>query len=150
MTQTAMLTGGCLCNAVRFAFPTASVFDAGYCHCRECQRASGAPVIAFANVPSTAFHITAGTPRRYASSAQAVRGFCGACGAQLFCAPADGAGHIAVNTGCLDDPEAPATRPRLHMFAGARLSWLTIADDLPRFSDNRLTDPGTRPRKPGG
>ena len=36
------VTGGCLCGAVRFA---ARVYlkDAYYCHCRMCQKSSGAP-----------------------------------------------------------------------------------------------------------
>jgi hypothetical protein len=144
MNDSLRLEGGCLCGQVRFGFAAGAVFDAGYCHCRMCQRASGAPVIAFANVPAADFAVIAGVPQLYESSPGVVRGFCGTCGAQLYCAPADGTGHVAVNTGCLDDPEAPAVRPRLHMFAGQQLSWLALADDLPRFADNRLTDPSSR------
>jgi hypothetical protein len=144
MNESLRLAGGCLCGRVRFAFAADAVFDAGYCHCRMCQRASGAPVIAFANVPAADFAVTAGAPRVYDSSPGVVRGFCPDCGAQLYCAAADGGGHVAVNIGCLDDPEAPATRPRLHMFAGQQLSWLGLQDALPRFADNRLTDPATR------
>lgn len=36
--------GGCLCGALRYALSGPSI-DAGYCHCRFCQRASGAPVV---------------------------------------------------------------------------------------------------------
>src|SRR6202035_3322444 len=43
-------TGRCLCGAVRYKLESAP-FDAGYCHCRICQLASGAPVMAFATVP---------------------------------------------------------------------------------------------------
>jgi hypothetical protein len=144
MNKSLPLEGGCLCGQVRFGFSAGAVFDAGYCHCRMCQRASGAPVIAFANVPAADFAVTAGAPRLYASSPGVVRAFCGTCGAQLYCAPAGGTGHVAVNIGCLDDPEAAAIRPRLHMFAGQQLNWLALRDNLPRFADNRLTDPATR------
>ena len=37
------VTGGCLCGAVRYEVE-AYLHNAFYCHCRMCQRASGAPV----------------------------------------------------------------------------------------------------------
>ena len=39
------LVGGCLCGAVRYR--AARMARAGLCHCRMCQKASGAPVVAF-------------------------------------------------------------------------------------------------------
>jgi hypothetical protein len=53
--------GGCLCGAVRYrieALPT----DIAYCHCRMCQKASGAPAMAWATVPASAFAWTRGRP----------------------------------------------------------------------------------------
>ena len=38
-------TGACLCGSLRYAI-TAPPIDAGYCHCRLCQRSAGAPVLA--------------------------------------------------------------------------------------------------------
>jgi len=49
-----ILTGGCLCGDVRYRI-TAAPVEALYCHCRMCQRAHGAPVIAWLTVPVTAF-----------------------------------------------------------------------------------------------
>jgi hypothetical protein len=54
-------TGRCLCGAVRYKLESAP-FDAGYCHCRICQLASGAPVMAFATIPRSDYVITSGTP----------------------------------------------------------------------------------------
>lgn len=43
--------GGCLCGRVRFRV-TAEALDSGYCHCRMCQRNSGAPTVAWAQLSS--------------------------------------------------------------------------------------------------
>ena len=44
-----VLTGGCQCGAIRFAMsvppPKVSI-----CHCRMCQKASGAPFASFADI----------------------------------------------------------------------------------------------------
>ena len=37
--------GGCLCGTIRYRLMSEPV-DPGYCHCRMCQRFSGAPVMA--------------------------------------------------------------------------------------------------------
>ena len=39
--------GGCLCGKVRFQL-AGDPFDAGWCHCRNCQLASGSPAMVFA------------------------------------------------------------------------------------------------------
>ena len=76
-----ILTGGCLCGEVRYRI-TAAPVEALYCHCRMCQRAHGAPVIAWLTVPLAAFEVSSGNPVAYRSSAKAFRHFCGACGWQ--------------------------------------------------------------------
>lgn len=77
-------SGGCACGAVRYEFRS-TLFDAGWCHCRICQRVSGAPAMAFASVPPDDLVITEGaeTVRRCASSEFGRREYCGACGTPL-------------------------------------------------------------------
>ena len=53
------LTGGCLCGEVRYRITQAPV-EALYCHCRMCQRAHGASVIAWLTVPLAAFECRQG------------------------------------------------------------------------------------------
>ena len=76
------LDGGCLCRAVRYRISAAPI-DAGYCHCRMCQRSAGAPVVAWLTMASEGFAWTKGAPAVYRSSPEAERLFCGACGTQM-------------------------------------------------------------------
>jgi hypothetical protein len=49
-----LLEGGCLCGALRYQVDPASA-DSGYCHCRMCQKASGAPAVAWFTVNKQGF-----------------------------------------------------------------------------------------------
>ena len=55
------LEGGCLCGRLRYRIDHAP-HHADYCHCRVCQRASGAPVVAWLTMASAGFAWTAGEP----------------------------------------------------------------------------------------
>jgi len=124
------LAGGCDCKAVRYRLASPP-FDAGYCHCRICQRASGAPVLAFATVPLPDFVITAGQPRRRRSSAFGERWFCADCGSQLAMRVDHQPETIDFTVATLDAPECVA--PGFHIWAGRRIGWFDTSDDLPRF-----------------
>ena len=56
------LTGGCQCGAVRYRLDAAPR-GSNICHCRMCQKAGGAPFMAFAGVPPTNFVVTRGAHR---------------------------------------------------------------------------------------
>ena len=122
--------GGCLCGRVRFRV-SGEPLDAGYCHCRMCQRNSGAPVVAWATFDSGGFSWIAGRPQAYASSARAQRQFCADCGSYLVFRSADFPQEVSVNTASFDDPNA--FPPRLHIFTASRISWFRTADSLPGY-----------------
>lgn len=122
--------GGCLCGKVRFRV-TAPPLDTGYCHCRMCQRNSGAPVVAWAIFPAASFSWVAGEPGTYASSAPAKRNFCATCGSYLVFTSNLFPGEVSVNTASFDDPNA--FPPRKHIFSESRIKWFHTADELPRF-----------------
>ncbi|MBK0399187.1 GFA family protein [Limibaculum sp. M0105] len=125
-SEDAIHRGGCLCGACRFEARGAPT-DTGYCHCRMCQRSSGAPAQTFALYPEDRFRYVAGTPSVYRSSDWGVREFCPVCGSQLAFRDADG---VSLNTGCLDAPETMP--PRRHIYCDSRIAWFDTADDLPR------------------
>ena len=121
--------GGCLCGNVRFRV-TAAALDSGYCHCRMCQRNSGAPVVAWATFPMSGFAWIAGTAAEYPSSTNAKRHFCASCGSYMVFANSQTPAEISVNIGSFDDPEA--FPPRKHIFIESRISWFHTDDGLPQ------------------
>ena len=126
------LEGGCLCDAVRYRIGAART-HADYCHCRMCQRATGAPVVPWLTVAREAFAWTKGEPAVYRSSAEAERLFCPTCGTQLaFRADAE-PDHLDVTLASLDDPDA--VRPTHHIWTSSRIAWFEVADDLPRYPE---------------
>jgi hypothetical protein len=127
--------GGCLCGAVRYR--ANEIGGAGYCHCRMCQKASGAPVVAWTHAPLGGFAWTKGEPRQYRSSSVAFRFFCPDCGSQLGYLRAEQPVDMELNLASLDRPEALA--PAYHIYTSTQLPWLHIADDLPRFLEARVT-----------
>jgi hypothetical protein len=127
------LTGGCLCGEVRYRI-TAAPVEAQYCHCRMCQRAHGAPVIAWLTVPLDAFEVTKGNPVAYRSSAKAFRHFCGSCGTPLTWREADNPRFVDISIASLDNPEA--IPPTMHVWTDSRIAWFESADHLPRYPTN--------------
>jgi hypothetical protein len=126
------LEGGCLCGAVRYRI-SAEPSHADYCHCRMCQRATGAPVVPWLTVARAAFAWIKGEAAVYRSSAEAERLFCPSCGTQLaFRADAE-PDHLDVTLASLDEPDA--VRPTHHIWTSSRIAWFDIADDLPRYPE---------------
>jgi hypothetical protein len=121
------LTGGCQCGAVRYrliAGPTA----ANICHCRMCQKAGGAPFMAFGGVRMSEFVITRGAISTFLSSDIAERGFCAQCGTPLTYRGL-GKDRISVTLGSLDDPNA--VEPATQLGVESRLRWLARALGAP-------------------
>ena len=126
--------GGCLCGRVRFRV-AAPAIDTGYCHCRMCQKNSGAPVVAWATFPAAHFAWTAEAPATYQSSPDARRQFCRHCGSYMIFLSDRFPGEVSVNTASFDDPEA--FPPDMHIFVSTRISWRHLDDGLPEYEEYR-------------
>ena len=102
------------------------------CHCIDCRRAAGAPVVGWTMYPEAQVHVTRGATTTYESSLHGRREFCSACGTGLFYKNAEMLpGIIDVQSATLDDPEAvPA---RCHIQTAERISWMATAHELPEF-----------------
>ncbi|WP_372707885.1 GFA family protein [Brevundimonas sp.] len=125
-----MLSGGCHCGAVRYQM-TEEVAHHALCHCTDCRKASGAPAVAWALVPTDQVIIT-GSPRAYASSEQALRHFCGVCGTSLFYTnDVVFPGMTDVQSATLDTPDALPLQAQIQ--TAERIGWMATAHDLPAF-----------------
>ena len=121
--------GGCLCGAARYAVegePQETV----NCHCRMCQKASGAAFITWATFAKEALRYTRGSPAHYRSSEGARREFCGNCGSQLVFR-GDASDTLDVSVASLDEPDSIA--PVANTWTVSRRAWL-------HGFDERLTD----------
>ncbi len=125
-----MLTGGCHCGAIRYEVRGEPLYH-GLCHCTDCRRQVGAPMVSWALFPNDRLTIE-GETTAYASSENAQRHFCGTCGSSLFYTnPAVFPGMTDVCTATLDEPDAlPA---RVHVQTAERIGWMENAHALPQF-----------------
>lgn len=124
--------GGCLCGALRYRIDGPLV-DAGYCHCRVCQHASGAPVVAWFTIEAKHFAWSAGRPRVFRSSTVYQRESCTVCGSQLVFRRSVDPRYVDVTVASLDEPAGVA--PEYHIWRMSRLPWFDTADLLPRHED---------------
>jgi hypothetical protein len=131
--------GGCSCGAVRYEV-RASLTECGYCHCRMCQMASGAPVLVFASAPFNAYVVTRGEPRKRRSSGFGERWHCADCGTPLAMRVDYEPDSIDVAVITLDEPALVA--PEFHIWTESAVDWFDIDDALARFERAR---PGHAP-----
>jgi hypothetical protein len=134
------LTGGCTCGAVRYAL-NSEPFDAGWCHCRTCQRTSGGPAMVFATVPEGDFVWTMGADRvrTFRSSSFGHRAFCGDCGTPFLMKVDHQPETVDFSVATLDTPGRAA--PGFHIFWQSKVPWFEPGDALPRHERFR---PDTR------
>jgi len=123
--------GRCSCGSVRFEISQESL-GTGYCSCRMCQRATGAPMFAWAAFPSEAVNFTRDEPNYYRLSLIADKVFCEKCGGHLgwkYLKP-EPTNFMIVAIACLDNPEDYA--PTWHGGVESQMPWHQVHDDLPR------------------
>jgi hypothetical protein len=129
--MTTSLAGGCQCGAIRYTVSGEPAY-AALCHCSDCRKSAGAPMVAWAAFPQAQFRLTQGEPRSFISSGAAMRSFCPECGTGLFYRnPEMLPGLVDVQAATLDDPEA--LPPQIHVQVAERLGWMAGTGALPVF-----------------
>mgnify|MGYP000734200519 CR=1 FL=1 len=128
-----MIKGGCLCGAVRYCADGEPVFQA-FCHCRDCQRASGGGHLPVAGAMRETFSTTGETRTFQTKSAKghdATRHFCPACGSLLFGESSGAPGLVMIYMGTADEPSA--FRPQMRIFTRDRPGWDAAEPNIPAF-----------------
>jgi hypothetical protein len=126
-----VLAGGCHCGAIRYEVEGEPLTHA-LCHCSDCRRHAGAPMVAWTMYPEASLKITKGAPKVYESSKLGRRHFCGNCGTGLFYYNAEMLpGIVDIQSATYDAPEAvPA---RAHIQVAERIPWMERAHELPEY-----------------
>lgn len=128
-----VVTGGCLCGAVRYEIRGAPVMS-GHCHCVDCRKASAAGHGTFAAYQASQVTVT-GNLTHYKtkadSGAMSDRGFCPVCGTWVTGNPERVPGIVAITIATFDNPEDVS--PQMRFYDKRRLSWDTVDPSLTAF-----------------
>lgn len=123
--------GGCHCGAVRYEV-SGEPQHVALCHCSDCRKSSGAPMVAWAAFAEEQFKLVEGEPVTFNSSGSAMRSFCPKCGSGLYYRNAEFLpGIVDIQSATLDDPDA--LPPGAHIQTAERLGWIENAHSLPAF-----------------
>ncbi|MFM5884827.1 MAG: GFA family protein [Novosphingobium sp.] len=125
------LEGGCQCGAVRYRVSGQPQHNA-LCHCADCRKSAGAPIVGWAAFAEADFAVTRGEPATFNSSGASLRSFCPTCGTGLFFRNAETLpGIVDIQTATLDDPGL--LPPDVQIQVAERLPWMAAAHTLPAF-----------------
>lgn len=125
--------GSCLCGQLGFELTLPSKWVA-HCHCSQCRRAHGAAFVTWVGVSDWNFRVSRGAEHLvwFRSSPDARRGHCNLCGSPMFFKSTKYPGETHVTLANLVDAVDKA--PQTHVFHEEHVSWVTLADGLPRES----------------
>jgi hypothetical protein len=123
----ALAQGGCLCGAIRYRVE-GNPSSISICHCRSCQRASGAPTVSWFVVSRAQFTLVSGILTIRQSSKPVHRGFCKECGTQLTYEHESAPDTIDLTTASLDDPGR--FQPTKEIWLSEKLPWVAVNANL--------------------
>ena len=125
------LSGRCLCGAIQYQL-SGEPNVVALCHCTDCRRSSGAPMVAWAMFPEASLILIKGNPKTINSSGAAMRSFCADCGSGLFYRNQEVLpGIVDVQSSTLDEPNA--LPPTIQIQTAERLNWMKHIHELPEF-----------------
>ncbi len=137
------LAGGCDCRSIRFRLETRPLF-VHCCHCRWCQRESGASFALNAMIESDRVTLLAGEPDLVDTPSASGRGQkiarCPKCRIAVWSHYAGGGTAIRfVRVGTLDQPDL--LPPDIHIFTSTKQPWVVLpagTPAVPEFYDRKL------------
>lgn len=132
--------GGCDCREVRYRMTSRPLF-VHCCHCRWCQRESGASFALNAMIEASRVQLLAGKPEIVDTPSNSGKGQkiarCPTCRIALWSHYAGAGGIVSfVRVGTLDDPDA--FPPDIHIFTASKQPWVVLpqgARAVPEYYD---------------
>ena len=126
-------TGKCLCGRVQYALAQ-PLPDLDVCHCKNCQRQSGAAFVPFVAISMAALEMS-GSPKVFMDSdtesgKTVARYFCGDCGSPLYVVVEAAPATAYMVVGTLDDTHH--LNPKCHGWTASKQDWVRIVDDAPQ------------------
>lgn len=131
------LEGGCDCRAVRYRMQSPPLF-VHCCHCRWCQRETGASFALNAMIEADRLLLLAGTPALIDTPSASGRGQqiarCPACHVALW-SHYGAAGPVIsfVRVGTLDEPDH--LPPDIHIFTSSKQPWVLLPPEIPAVAE---------------
>lgn len=129
--------GGCTCRAVRYRMMTKPLF-VHCCHCRWCQRETGASFALNAMIEADRVILLEGEPEIVDTPSASGKGQkiarCPSCSIALWSNYA-GAGDAVrfVRVGTLDEPDR--LPPDIHIFTSSKQPWVVLSPGIPAVAE---------------
>lgn len=132
-----MLQGGCTCGAVRYRLTSGPLF-VNCCHCRWCQRETGASFALNASIEADRVVLERGAPETVDTPSYSGKGQkivrCPSCRVALWSHYAgSGEALCFVRVGTLD--EADRLAPDIHIFTSSKQPWVVLPPDIPAVEE---------------
>lgn len=133
MGSVSCIEGGCTCRAVRYRMTSSPLF-VHCCHCRWCQRETGASFALNALIEADRVVLLQGTPELIDTPSNSGKGQkifrCPACRIAVWSNYAGaGAAIKFVRVGTLDNPDA--LPPDIHIFTSSKQPWVVLPEGTP-------------------
>lgn len=139
------LTGGCLCEAVRYTLRDGFRFRPYACHCTDCQSRTGSAfsehmLFVLADLSITG-ELDAGDFTQASGARSRIVG-CARCKARIYATNSEREGMASLRCGTLDD--SAAVVPAAHLWVKSKQPWIGLPadavtmDEQPRSTDEWL------------
>lgn len=131
------LTGGCTCRAVRYHMMSEPLF-VHCCHCRWCQRESGAAFALNALIESDRVVLLKGAPEEVLTPSNSGKGQrifrCPSCHVAVWSHYSGGGDLIRfVRVGTLDEPDR--LPPNIHIYTATKQPWVLLPPGTPAVEE---------------
>ena len=136
-SQTDTIEGGCTCRAVRYRMRGKPLF-VHCCHCRWCQRESGAAFALNAMIEADRIELLSGKPEQVNTPSNSGKGQkisrCPTCKVAVWSNYAGSGDSVHfVRVGTLDDPDR--LPPDIHIFTMSKQPWVQLPSGTPAVEE---------------